>query len=102
MLVVMCGRTRLSTDYSETRIKLKFDANYPAPNVPASWNVCPTDPMLVAVRNGDGKRISANAMGVGAVVGKGHQGRVLLDQCPGRGGRYDPPLSRRLQPQPPP
>jgi putative SOS response-associated peptidase YedK len=51
----MCGRTRLSTDYSETRIKLKFD--YPAPNVPASWNVCPTDPMLVAIRNQDGKRI---------------------------------------------
>jgi hypothetical protein len=32
----MCGRTRLSTDYSETRIKLKFDPDYPAPNVPAS------------------------------------------------------------------
>jgi len=44
----MCGRVRLSTDYSETRIKLKFDPDYPAPNIPASWNVCPTDPMLVA------------------------------------------------------
>jgi hypothetical protein len=53
----MCGRTRLSTDYSETRIKLKFDPDYPAPNIPASWNVCPTDPMLVAVRSKDGKRI---------------------------------------------
>ena len=53
----MCGRARLSTDYSETRIKLKFDPDHPAPNVPASWNVCPTDPMLVAVRSQDGKRI---------------------------------------------
>jgi putative SOS response-associated peptidase YedK len=53
----MCGRTRLSTDYSETRIKLKFDPDCPAPNIPASWNVCPTDPMLVAVRSQDGKRI---------------------------------------------
>ena len=53
----MCGRTRLSTDYSETRIKLKFDPEYPAPNIPASWNVCPTDPMLVAVRSQDGERI---------------------------------------------
>jgi hypothetical protein len=44
----MCGRVRLSTDYSETKIKLKFDALSPAPNVPASWNVCPTDPVLVA------------------------------------------------------
>src|SRR4051794_12568183 len=53
----MCGRARLSTDYSETRIKLKFDRDSPAPNVPASWNVCPTDPMLVAVRSQDGRRI---------------------------------------------
>ena len=53
----MCGRARLSTDYSETRIKLKFDPDHPAPNVPGSWNVCPTDPMLVAVRSEDGKRI---------------------------------------------
>jgi putative SOS response-associated peptidase YedK len=53
----MCGRVRLSTDYSETKIKLKFDAAHPAPNIPASWNVCPTDPMLVAVRSEDGKRI---------------------------------------------
>src|SRR5688500_15922295 len=53
----MCGRVRLSTDYSETKIKVKFDAAYPAPNIPASWNVCPTDPMLVAVRSEDGRRI---------------------------------------------
>jgi putative SOS response-associated peptidase YedK len=53
----MCGRVRLSTDYSEIKIKVKFDAAYPAPNIPASWNVCPTDPMLVAVRNEDGRRI---------------------------------------------
>jgi putative SOS response-associated peptidase YedK len=53
----MCGRVRLSTDYSETRIQVKFDAAYPAPNIPASWNICPTDPMLVAVRSQDGKRI---------------------------------------------
>jgi putative SOS response-associated peptidase YedK len=53
----MCGRARLSTDYSETKIKLKFDPDYPAPNIPASWNVCPTDPMLVAIRSSDGKRI---------------------------------------------
>jgi hypothetical protein len=57
LLQTMCGRARLSTDYSETRIKLKFDADYPAPNIPASWNVGPTDPMLVAIRSQDGKRI---------------------------------------------
>lgn len=54
----MCGRVRLSTDYSETKIALKFDALAPAPNIPASWNVCPTDPMLVATRSEDGRRVS--------------------------------------------
>ena len=53
----MCGRVRLATDYSETEIQVKFDAAYPAPNIPASWNVCPPDPMLVAVRSQDGKQI---------------------------------------------
>jgi putative SOS response-associated peptidase YedK len=53
----MCGRVRLSTDYSETKIKLKFDALSPAPNIPPSWNVCPTDPVLVAVLSEDGKRM---------------------------------------------
>ena len=53
----MCGRVRLSTDYSETKIALDFDAIAPAPNIPPSWNVCPTDPMLVAVRSEDGRRV---------------------------------------------
>jgi len=47
----MCGRVRLATDYSETEIQVKLDAAYQAPNIPASWNVCPTDPILVAVRS---------------------------------------------------
>jgi len=37
-IVRMCGRARLSTDYSETRIKLKFDSDYPAPNVRRKWH----------------------------------------------------------------
>lgn len=53
---VMCGRVRLGTDFSQIRIKLKFDKAAAAPNVPASWNVCPTDPMVFAVRE-DEKRI---------------------------------------------
>jgi putative SOS response-associated peptidase YedK len=80
----MCGRVRLSTDYSETRIKLTFDPVYPAPNIPASWNVCPTDPMLVAVRNKDGKRIPQQMRwGLCSVVGEGHQDRLLLNQRQG-------------------
>jgi putative SOS response-associated peptidase YedK len=53
----MCGRARLSSDYSEIKIKLKFDAASTAPNFERDWNKPPTAPMLVAVRSEDGKRI---------------------------------------------
>jgi len=50
----MCGRVRLSSDYSEIKIKLKFDG--PPPNFERDWNKPPTAPMLVAVRSVDGRR----------------------------------------------
>ena len=53
----MCGRVRLSSDYSEIKIKLKFDPNSPAPNYAADWNKPPTEPMLVAIRSMDGARV---------------------------------------------
>ena len=53
----MCGRVRLATEFSDVRIRLKFDPAFPVPNIPASWNVCPTDPMLVAILAEDGKRV---------------------------------------------
>jgi putative SOS response-associated peptidase YedK len=53
----MCGRVRLSSDYSEIKIKLKFDLDAPAPNFEADWNKPPTALMLVAIRSEDGKRI---------------------------------------------
>src|SRR5690348_5580323 len=52
----MCGRVRLGTGFSQIRIKLKFDAAGATPNVPASSNVRPTDPMLVAASQ-NGPRI---------------------------------------------
>jgi putative SOS response-associated peptidase YedK len=45
----MCGRAKLPNDYSEIKIKLRFDDRWPAPNLEASWNIAPTDPMLTAV-----------------------------------------------------
>ena len=51
----MCGRVRLSSDYSEIKIKLKFDG--PPPNFERDWNKPPTAPMLVAIRSMDGRRI---------------------------------------------
>jgi len=54
----MCGRVRLSNDYSEIKIRLRFDATAPAPNLPPSWNIPPTEKMLVATYTKDGRRIS--------------------------------------------
>lgn len=47
----MCGRVRLSTDYSEIKIRLRFDDAFPAPNFPQRWNMPPTAKMLCAVRD---------------------------------------------------
>ena len=54
----MCGRVRLVSDYSEIKIRLKFGSTAPAPNFKPSWNVPPTDPMLVATYAQGGERIS--------------------------------------------
>jgi putative SOS response-associated peptidase YedK len=54
----MCGRARLSNDYSEIKIRLRFDATAPAPNLAPSWNIAPTDKMLVATYTKDRKRVS--------------------------------------------
>ena len=53
----MCGRVRLSSDYSEIKIRLKFALDAPAPNFEPDWNKPPTAPMLVAIRSVDGKRV---------------------------------------------
>src|SRR5215469_16872187 len=46
---IMCGRVRLSSDYSEIKIRLKFAPNSVAPNFEPDWNKPPTAPMLVAI-----------------------------------------------------
>jgi hypothetical protein len=53
----MCGQVRLSSDYSEIKIRLKFDLEAPAPNFEPDWDKPPTTPMLVAIRSVDGKRV---------------------------------------------
>lgn len=54
----MCGRVRLSSDYSEIKIRLKFAPDSPAPNYEPDWNKPPDAHMLVAVRSVDGKRVA--------------------------------------------
>jgi hypothetical protein len=38
----MCGRVRLTSDYSEIKIRLKFAPDAPAPNYEADYNKPPT------------------------------------------------------------
>src|SRR5262249_56195633 len=54
---IMCGRVRLSSDYSEIKIRLKFAPNSAAPNFEPDWNKPPTAPMLVAIRSIDTERL---------------------------------------------
>jgi putative SOS response-associated peptidase YedK len=55
----MCGRARLPTDYSEIKIQLKLSDFAPGPNWRPSWNIAPTQDMLVAVRDATtGERVS--------------------------------------------
>jgi putative SOS response-associated peptidase YedK len=45
----MCGRVWLPTDFSEIKIRLKFDDQFAAPNIAPSWNIAPTQQMMTAV-----------------------------------------------------
>jgi putative SOS response-associated peptidase YedK len=43
----MCGRARLSSDVSEIKLIFRIPPERPTPNFAVSWNVAPTDPLLV-------------------------------------------------------
>lgn len=43
----MCGRVKLSTDFSEIKIAFRIPPERPTPNGAPSWNVAPTDPLPV-------------------------------------------------------
>ncbi len=46
----MCARARLFEEYSEIKTVLRFDALAAAPNFKPSWNIAPTQDVLVAIR----------------------------------------------------
>lgn len=52
----MCGRARLCDDWSEIKIRLKFDTDVPAPNYEFHHNLPPTGRMMTAIRSVNGKR----------------------------------------------
>jgi len=49
----MCGRARLSTDFSEIRIVFGIPPDRPTPNFAPTWNLAPTDPIPIVRRDRD-------------------------------------------------
>jgi putative SOS response-associated peptidase YedK len=47
----MCGRVRLSSEFSQIRIRLKLDDVFAPPNFPPRWNVPPTENLLCVVKD---------------------------------------------------
>jgi putative SOS response-associated peptidase YedK len=47
----MCGRARLSTDFSEIRIAFRIPPERPTPNFAPTWNLAPTDPIPIVRRD---------------------------------------------------
>jgi putative SOS response-associated peptidase YedK len=43
----MCGRARFSSDVSEIKLAFSIPPERPAPNVPANWNVAPTEDVAI-------------------------------------------------------
>lgn len=82
----MCARVRLSSDYSEIKIKLKFDPDIPAPNFAPDYNKPPTEPMLVAIRSVDSKRVPK--MMRWGLLGQGREA-ILLDLQRPLGGIWE-------------
>jgi putative SOS response-associated peptidase YedK len=70
----MCGRVRLTTDYSEIKIALQFDLDAPAPNYAPDWNKPPTELMLVAIRS---EGAEDDALGFAASLGERREAFLL-------------------------
>ncbi len=63
----MCGRVRLSSDVSELKLVFRIPPERPAPNIAASWNVAPTDPLPVVRYDGKAGERSLDLMRWGLV-----------------------------------
>lgn len=63
----MCGRAKLSTDFSEIKIAFRIPPERPTPNFAASWNIAPTDPMPVVHFDAKAEQRSLDVMRWGLV-----------------------------------
>jgi putative SOS response-associated peptidase YedK len=49
----MCGRVRLSSEFSQIRIRMNLDPDFPALNFAARWNLPPSENLLCVVRDSE-------------------------------------------------
>jgi putative SOS response-associated peptidase YedK len=63
----MCGRVRLSSDVSEIKLVFSIPPHRPTPNIGASWNVAPTDPLPVVRYDAKASERSLDVMRWGLV-----------------------------------
>src|ERR1700686_4954756 len=86
----MCGRAKLETDVSEIKIAFRIPPEYPTPNFAPSWNVAPTDrlPIVRYDQKAGSRTLDLMRWGLVAVLGEGHQDRLLDHQCDGRDRRH--------------
>src|SRR5580700_4005793 len=99
----MCGRVKLSTDFSEIRIAFRIPPEYPTPNTYApSWNVAPTDSLPIVRYNDKAGHRTLDMMRWGLVPhwAKRHKDRLLDDQRYGRDGRREAGVPRGVQAPP--
>ena len=47
----MCGRVRLSSEFSQIKMRLKLDDVFAPPNFPPRWNLPPTENLLCVIRD---------------------------------------------------
>jgi hypothetical protein len=87
-----------SSDVSEIKAAFRIPPERPTPNIAPSWNVAPTDPLPVVRYDAKDHQRSLEVMrwGLVAVLGQGHQDRLLDHQRASRGGRHQTlPIARR-------
>lgn len=63
----MCGRVRLSSEVEKLIEVFAIPSSHPAPNIAASWNVAPTDPLPVVRYNGKASKCSLDVLRWGLV-----------------------------------
>ena len=63
----MCGRARLSTDFSEIKLVFNIPPDQPVPNFAPTYNLAPTDPIPIVRHDAEAHSRSLDVVGWGLV-----------------------------------